>query len=476
MNVRFIDKDRHEKINRINIMRKIKIFNLSYFILVLVNCLLLFSTHAEDLASPPYLKMQKDYCQLKKALTPPDKITCLEGPHNQTADKEKLSFLQSGLALACENYYLENHCKEYKNSLKEKNRHLVISCSPKNFCNNDENLNIINCSIDGVKTQLTFSNLAIGAGISGVAAATGASALTTSLVALPLVIYSAGKDAENCNRDLAYKSTAIKMHNLSLLETEKPLDIENKDKAVLNMQCTDLNAFLKNRLEVFISRRIEQNSWSLNPATRPQPRAARLLLDLLHNNRCLNQKVVKEEMCNSIAATLTAVAIGGVSNTAGRESAALIANTFRKPIYKTVPVKESYVGENKGKVFATKVEYFTKAESDKLKISVNPEGKLIDADGKFLNCWEKMYVMDDSGQIYLYTGKAILGKTHHSSILGGRPVAGAGVMSIKDGEIYYIDRSSGHYRPSSEIFKQVIEQLKKQGAIIRAGAMRARSR
>ncbi len=52
---------------------------------------------------------------------------------------------------------------------------------------------------------------------------------------------------------------------------------------------------------------------------------------------------------------------------------------------------------------------------------------------------------------------------HHSTAVAGGPVAGAGQLKVKDGQIIEIDDSSGHYKPQAEHLLQTVEWLRKQG-------------
>lgn len=53
---------------------------------------------------------------------------------------------------------------------------------------------------------------------------------------------------------------------------------------------------------------------------------------------------------------------------------------------------------------------------------------------------------------------------HHSSFLGGKPVAGAGEMKVEHGRLVEIDDNSGHYTPHGEFLNQVLVQLQRDGA------------
>jgi len=73
-----------------------------------------------------------------------------------------------------------------------------------------------------------------------------------------------------------------------------------------------------------------------------------------------------------------------------------------------------------------------------------------------------IYVMSAEGNIHLNSHS--VGKFHHSSLLAGGDVAGAGEMQIAhDGTLLWISNKSGHYRPSTQNLGQVIHRLTKMG-------------
>jgi hypothetical protein len=55
---------------------------------------------------------------------------------------------------------------------------------------------------------------------------------------------------------------------------------------------------------------------------------------------------------------------------------------------------------------------------------------------------------------------------HHSTAVAGGPVAGAGILKVKAGQIVEIDDTSGHYKPQAEYLVQTAEWLQKQGVKI----------
>ena len=76
------------------------------------------------------------------------------------------------------------------------------------------------------------------------------------------------------------------------------------------------------------------------------------------------------------------------------------------------------------------------------------------------------YVMDAHGNFYLFD-EYRFPEIRHSSIFAGKPVAGAGEISIKGGRIVYIDSDSGHYS-SSKLMPYVQQELKEDGVDLRS--------
>jgi hypothetical protein len=396
------------------------------------------------LAASTYSTQLNEYCKLKTELDCQDDLT----PNS----KANLSVLQMSTVLACQNYYQSNLCEDVKNSLG-KNKHLaVITCDPQKLCSDFAELDKTKCALDGAKSQLTFVNLTflISAGIGGNVA------MAASLARLPLIIYSAGKSAEECHQDLNFKAMNVKLHNLSLMENEKPLDVNGKDQAVLNMQCADLSTFLNKRLDVLSQKRSENDRWSLTKLTHSQSPESRAMLKLLRSNKCIRPRFVQEGMCKGLSALATGLVISGGSRVAST------SKIFTPPKYESKRMSWSYLGEQS----AHSVKYFNRAERAKLKITVASDGRILKADGTPMNVSKGVYVMDKEGNIYIVPRFHPDYKIHHSSIFAGGPVAAAGEITTKNGTVTMIDRSSGHYKPTSVHFQQVLDELKAKGADI----------
>jgi hypothetical protein len=82
--------------------------------------------------------------------------------------------------------------------------------------------------------------------------------------------------------------------------------------------------------------------------------------------------------------------------------------------------------------------------------------------GTVWNQGRAIYVMDRHGNLYASL-RQIVGEFHHSSLLAGKPVAGAGELEVIDGVPTLINRKSGHYQPDEEQLSLVRDMLQEQG-------------
>jgi hypothetical protein len=80
---------------------------------------------------------------------------------------------------------------------------------------------------------------------------------------------------------------------------------------------------------------------------------------------------------------------------------------------------------------------------------------------KFMGPGFAIFVMDKMGKIYSAQHK--VGLFHHSSLLAGGEVAGAGEMKVQSGVLKTITNKSGHYRPTAAEMVQVFDELYSRG-------------
>ncbi|MEU6561084.1 hypothetical protein [Nocardia nova] len=76
-----------------------------------------------------------------------------------------------------------------------------------------------------------------------------------------------------------------------------------------------------------------------------------------------------------------------------------------------------------------------------------------------------IFVMDASGTLY-WSPWHVLGEFHHSSLLAGAPVAGAGEIGATEGHVHLISDKSTHYRPEQRFTRQVVESLHNHGVFL----------
>jgi hypothetical protein len=137
------------------------------------------------------------------------------------------------------------------------------------------------------------------------------------------------------------------------------------------------------------------------------------------------------------------------------------------------PMMDKYKGEEGGGGhYGTVIKYLD--ETERLRhVMHGKDGKLVDPDGKPLDpqigsagaderSGFAIYVMTGDGTVYVSFDHN-QGSFHHSSLVAGAPVAGAGDMTIIDGELLELSNSSGHYRPPPESLKNVATRFTEMG-------------
>lgn len=155
------------------------------------------------------------------------------------------------------------------------------------------------------------------------------------------------------------------------------------------------------------------------------------------------------------------------------EGVTQIENNSQKQIkYTTKEMLQQYAGEETGKVWGTKVKYLGEKERSNLELFVK-NGKIVDHSGTLYDTsssssvfgagqGKAIFVMDEYGRIYASNYQSV-GKFHHSSILGGKPIAAGGEITVKNGVIIEISNRSGHYQPTQQMNSQVVNELKSRG-------------
>lgn len=123
------------------------------------------------------------------------------------------------------------------------------------------------------------------------------------------------------------------------------------------------------------------------------------------------------------------------------------------------------------------VQYLNETERQALRLTVR-DGRLYDASGKPFDTssgqslWSSggraIFVMDKDGNLYASNYQEVA-KFHHSSILAGQDVAGAGELQVANGRLEAISDRSGHYQPTQANTWQVVNYLRSLGVPIDDG-------
>ncbi|MGX6604934.1 hypothetical protein ACWKSP_22805 [Micromonosporaceae bacterium Da 78-11] len=125
------------------------------------------------------------------------------------------------------------------------------------------------------------------------------------------------------------------------------------------------------------------------------------------------------------------------------------------------------------RAFKTPVHYMDDAERESNRLFVDADGRLRTAkDGALFDTGQAMtlhsgggraiFVMDGNGNLYA-TLEHREGHLHHSSLLAGGDVAGAGEIKVVDGHLAAMTDRSGHYLPRPETNDQALAALRSQG-------------
>jgi hypothetical protein len=119
------------------------------------------------------------------------------------------------------------------------------------------------------------------------------------------------------------------------------------------------------------------------------------------------------------------------------------------------------------------VKYMSPEEREVHRLFVDGEGNLRQAsDGSLFDTtagsthWSgggrAIFVMDEHGNLYATLDQDV-GYIHHSSLLSGSPVVGAGEVEVQNGRLVALTDQSGHYQPTAEMNDQVLKSLRDQG-------------
>lgn len=145
-------------------------------------------------------------------------------------------------------------------------------------------------------------------------------------------------------------------------------------------------------------------------------------------------------------------------------------------MYNSVQLDAYFQGENDASdderwCFPGLVQYLEPDER-KVYILTARDGLLYDASGALFDTTASVtahntagfavFVMAEDGTIYAsnYHERYVF---HHSSFLGGGPVASAGEIRVKEGRVEALTNKSGHYKPPIAVAEQLLQELGKRG-------------
>lgn len=139
------------------------------------------------------------------------------------------------------------------------------------------------------------------------------------------------------------------------------------------------------------------------------------------------------------------------------------------PHHETTPMLRYFESEHLpgNKVWpGRQVKYLSDAERAETAIQFK-DGKVYDSRGKLFDTEDgvkgrAIFVMDEAGNFYAYKYPKA-GAFHHSSFLGGKPVAAAGEIEVIAGEITGISDKSGHYTPAAKFLNQAMKKFESLG-------------
>jgi hypothetical protein len=137
------------------------------------------------------------------------------------------------------------------------------------------------------------------------------------------------------------------------------------------------------------------------------------------------------------------------------------------------PMRAKYEGEEVRRVFGQSVTHLTPTQRQAFKVTIK-NGLMLDARGKPFSSekpglfgksnTDALFVMDATGDIYAARVDKNSSKFHHSSFLAGAPVAAAGELHVKDGEVLGVTNRTGHYLTNKEQIDGFVDELYGRGA------------
>lgn len=122
---------------------------------------------------------------------------------------------------------------------------------------------------------------------------------------------------------------------------------------------------------------------------------------------------------------------------------------------------------------ASGVERWSPERIERHRIVIDEDGRFRTIDGGVLDTrmasasWHPgselaLFVMDPHGNFYVSL-RRVVSRIHHSTLSGGGPVAAAGELRVRDGQLLTLNDHSGHYPPTHSANQSAVAELKQRG-------------
>jgi len=96
---------------------------------------------------------------------------------------------------------------------------------------------------------------------------------------------------------------------------------------------------------------------------------------------------------------------------------------------------------------------------------MTPEGEIRQTDPWASKVIDEREVFDEDIEVDI--DRTSLGFINHSSFVSGGAVAGAGELTVEEGELLQVSDSSGHYLPNGKLVQQTLREFERQGVDVR---------
>lgn len=121
----------------------------------------------------------------------------------------------------------------------------------------------------------------------------------------------------------------------------------------------------------------------------------------------------------------------------------------------------------------TGVERWSPERIERHRVVIDQDGRFRTIDGGVLDTrmasasWHPnselaLFVMDPHGNLYV-SPRRVVSRIHHSTLSGGGPVAAAGELRVRDGQLLALTDHSGHYPPTRSDNQVIVTELQERG-------------